>query len=137
MAKYTYILSDQQGVKEQGVIRAGSVEDAQAKLAETGKIVISIIKEKSGFFSLAGKPKLKLADKLLFIRNLNTMIKVGVTITEALELIIEQTVNKANKRMFEDISSTGDHLGIMRNGQSSAFPYRYPNFIVCLHLVDL
>lgn len=59
------------------------------------------------FFELA--PRVKLKDKLVFFRQLSTMISAGVTISRSMEILVEQTVNKRFKRViariFDRVSS--------------------------------
>ena len=43
--------------------------------------------------------------------------------------------NRYLERLLEDAEWRHD-LGLARNSQSSVFPYNYPAFIICLHLVD-
>lgn len=114
MPIFDYIVSDQRGKKEQGKINASNEQEALEKLKETGKIIISVTKEKESSFGVFGKPSMNMQEKMLFVKNLSTMIKVGVTVTEALEIMIDQTKKTAHKKMF------GSMLEMIRNGQTLA-----------------
>lgn len=105
MAKYNYVLSDQGGKKTKGVISAPSKTAAMEKLKSTGSLVISCseISKKASFTLFKTKPKLKLADKMLFINSLSIMIKIGITLTEAFQIIIYQSTKPRTKKMFENI----------------------------------
>ena len=59
-------------------------------------------------------PKVKLKDKLVFFRQLSTMISAGVPIIGSLEILVQQTQNKRFKRVLKSILdrvSSGIPLG--------------------------
>jgi len=56
------------------------------------------------FFSLS--PRIKLKDKLVFFKQLSTMLSAGVTISRSLEILVEQTNNKRFKRIISNAFSS-------------------------------
>lgn len=60
-------------------------------------------------------PKIKLKDKLVFFRQLSTMISAGVPIIGSLEILVQQTQNKRFKRVLKSVLdrvSAGIPLGV-------------------------
>ncbi len=112
MPKYNYILSNSVGVKTRGFIVASNPEAVKLKLQEEGQIIISIIEEQKLHTFFWKKPGLSFVEIMMFVRQLGTMIKVGVPIMEALEIIISQTREKKNRKMYENI------LGMIQSGQT-------------------
>lgn len=112
MPKYHYNATTQSGLKKEGTLIAASLDSAKDKLKEDHLIIISLLEEKKFITHFWEKPALSFQEKMLFTRHMATMIKTGVTITESLEIIANQTKNKNNKKMFETI------LDMLRNGQN-------------------
>lgn len=112
MPKYNYILSDERGVKTKGSMIVSNPEMVKLKLQEEGKIIISINEEQKLQKFFWARPKLSFMEKIMFLKELGTMIKVGVPILEALEIIISQTREKNNRKMYENM------LGMIQSGQT-------------------
>jgi len=55
----------------------------------------------SGFFDLS--PKIRLKDKLVFFKQLSTMISAGVTVSRAIEILMQQTQNKRFRKVIAQI----------------------------------
>lgn len=104
MKRFYYTVTNKSGAREKGSMNAASKNDATIKLQEKGFVVISVreeVKKKEWFWE---RPKLSFKDKLMFTKHLATMIRVGISITEALKILIEQTRQPNNKKMYENIS---------------------------------
>lgn len=113
MPKFAYVLTSNTGKHEEGELVAQNRGIAIRKLQTEGKIILScteITKSKREWFW--DKPSLSFEDKMLFTKNLAAMIKAGITIPESFEIFIDQTSNKATKKMFENI------LIAIKNGQT-------------------
>ena len=117
---------DSKGKKTSGIIDADSERDARAKCKKTGQLVTSITLTKGGkkVKEKKEKKKSKFQKKLEaargrgegairgktrteevanFTRQLATLTKAGIPITEALRAIIEQTENKRLSILFRDL----------------------------------
>ena len=73
--------------------------------------------------------KVKLVDKALFVKHLSTMIKSGINLNEALEVIAEQTSSKKFSRVIFKIIDkvkTGQSLG----SALSSFPKEFDPFFI-------
>lgn len=113
MPKFAYVLSTTGGKKEEGEIIAETREIAIEKLKGEDNIILSCSQiEKSKHEWFWEKPNLSGEDLLMFTSYLSAMITAGITISEAFEIIISQTKEAANKKMFENITTA------MRNGQT-------------------
>lgn len=114
MPKYEYVISNSSGVKSEGFIFASNIQTAKEKLGKKSKIIISIREIKNGNVKFWEKPHLSFQDKMMFTKHMATMIKVGITITEALGILIDQTGNANNRKMYENI------LEMVESGQTLA-----------------
>ncbi len=112
MAKFKYIVSDQKGITRKGAILAPNEKDAATKLREEGNVVISVIEESKKREWFWEKPHLSFVEKIMFAKNMQTMMQVGITITEAMEIIRNQMKTQKNKKMFENIQ------GMLKSGQT-------------------
>ncbi|MBI4234884.1 type II secretion system F family protein [Candidatus Peregrinibacteria bacterium] len=112
MPKYNYLLSDIKGDKISGTIFAQSLELAKKKLSRSKKFILEIAEDKHSRLYFWQKPHLSLQEKMTFLKHLSTMIKVGITITEALKILIDQTSKKSVRAMYQSISD------MITNGQS-------------------
>ena len=82
-----------------------SLSTSGDKLGETGK-------ERGEFWDLS--PRIKLRDKLIFFRQLATMIAAGIPVTASLAILTEQTQNKRFRRVLTKVYkrvSAGTTLG--------------------------
>lgn len=129
MARYDYVLTSNSGVRTEGSIDASNLDAAQRKLAKKDKIILSITENKHTRSWFWQRPSLSLQDKMLFTKHMATMVKVGITITEGLEILISQTKEKNNKRMYENI------LEMVQSGQTlskslSNYDYIFPEVFI-------
>jgi len=60
-------------------------------------------KKEISFIAFFNRPHLSLDDKLFFASNLATLVGAGITLTESLQILIEQTTVPRAKAMFEDL----------------------------------
>jgi type IV pilus assembly protein PilC len=129
MPKYDYVLSDQSGFRTKGSILAGDIDMAKSKLSEDGNIIISIIENKKMTTYFWQRPSLKFQDKIMFVKHMATMLQVGITVAESLEILIDQTKEKNNRKMYENI------LDMVKTGQTlsnslRAYDYIFPEILV-------
>lgn len=138
MAKYKYTARDMYGVAKTGVIDAPSLAEAEDELVAKGLKDIKISpaeigakkeKKKGGFKLFGGKVKEK--DLAVFTRQLGAMISAGIGIADALEIIAQQTPNKALAdalfQVKEDVLS-----GTSLSKAMERFPKVFPGFLINL-----
>jgi type IV pilus assembly protein PilC len=66
-------------------------------------------------FSLGGN-KVKLSEKILFTKNLSGMLKAGLALSRALQVLSRQTKNKFLQKIIETLSETIDKGGTFSDG---------------------
>ncbi len=112
MRKFHYVITNEKGARKKGRIHASSKDDAVKKLQNKKFVIISVredVKKKQWFWQ---KPHLSFQDKMMFTKHLSTMIRVGISITEALKILMEQTKGRNNRKMYENI------LKMVESGQT-------------------
>lgn len=132
MPKYNYIIIDEKGSKNSGLLYAPNKSVAAEKLNKKNSILISLNEEKKSKVYFWQKPSLNFEEKMLFVKNLSTMIKVGITVTEALKIIIDQTRKNSQREMFENITemiNSGQTLSKSLKNYSYIFSDLFINMI--------
>lgn len=114
MPKYSYTLTDEKGKKQEGILDAPNKDAALQSLRSADKIVIALTEVRQTRKWWLGRPKMSMQEKMIFVKNLATMIEVGITVSESLGIIRDQTRNKNLQEMFSDI------LDMINSGQTLA-----------------
>jgi type IV pilus assembly protein PilC len=99
MARFKYSGRDKRGKKE-GTVTADSRREAMAKLKEDGIRVIEMTEVPETLLTMEltiGNP-VKLQHFVIYLRQFATLIKAGVTVVEATEILAIQTESKALKK---------------------------------------
>ncbi|MDM5330835.1 type II secretion system F family protein [Neobacillus sp. CF12] len=99
MARFKYSGRDKRGKKE-GQVTAASRREAMAKLKEEGIRVIEMTEVPETLLTMEltiGNP-VKLQHFVIYLRQFATLIKAGVTVVEATEILAVQTESKALKK---------------------------------------
>lgn len=123
MPNFHYTLSSISGTRQEGELSASNREAALQKLRKKNKIIISLEELKKTREWFWKKPKLSLEEKLLFTSYLATMVKVGITIKEALHIIMSQTKKEKNREMYKKM------IEMIQNGQSLALSLKQYDFV--------
>ncbi|MBQ9171490.1 type II secretion system F family protein [Candidatus Saccharibacteria bacterium] len=84
-----------------GNIQAENEQTAGRLLIEQGFTPLQIVEEGGGIFG--GKERIKNKDRVMFTRQLSTLIGAGLPLATSLRTVIEQTENKAMKSIAEEI----------------------------------
>lgn len=122
MKRFDYIASNNEGVHKKGTINATNIEEATDKLRADFDIIISVLEKPKRELNLFSAPHFSMEDKMMFTKHMATMIKVGITIAEALEIMADQAIKVNNRRMYENL------IERIKAGQSLAQSLReYPN----------
>jgi type II secretory pathway component PulF len=124
MALYSYQAFSREGKKMSGTIDASTLAAARDQLAKMGvypiKITVVVEGERFSLASLVRR-SVSMKEKILFAKQLATLLRSGIPLLEAFELIIDQFEG----RMRSILVSIKDGL---REGQSLAQGLaRYPN----------
>lgn len=105
MTEYIYTAITKDGKKESSSILAPSLAVAGHLLKEQG-LLPTDIKEKSkdSFLDiLSNFSTISLAEKIGFVENLSIMLKAGIAVTRALQILSRQTKNARFKKILLDI----------------------------------
>lgn len=139
MAVFNYTARDAKGAITKGDLYASDRQTAAASLIDR-KLVPILIKEaktsqRSGRFILTRfiKPhKVKLQDKVVFSRQLATMVNAGVPIVSALNILEAQTSSKTLKAVLADLAKQvqgGASLSKAMSDHPNAFNPVYVNMV--------
>ena len=112
--KFSYTAIDVAGKTKKGITEAASLKQATQLLLDEGLYIKKIAprgKLKTGFhdFSIG---HVSLMEKVLLVKHLWTMIKSGINLNEALEVIIGQTTSKKFNQIMTKV------LNKVKSGQS-------------------
>jgi type II secretory pathway component PulF len=112
MALYHYQAFKRDGSRAQGTIDATSVQEVRNKLSRLGLFPVEIIRarEEQGisiFQTIVSffQPKITVKDVIFFTKQLAVLLKAGVPLLQAMELLIEQTEKKL-QRIVIDLKDT-------------------------------
>lgn len=104
MARFKYTGRDRRG-KRQGTINAASKREALLKLKDDGIRVIDMNEVAETFWTkdlVIGRP-VKLQHFVIFLRQFATLLKAGVTVVDATNILAAQTESKHLKKALADI----------------------------------
>lgn len=110
MAAYEYIALDARGKQKKGVLEADSVRQIRQLLRDQGLVPLEVDtareQRSTGGFSLANfGRRLGALDRVLFTRQLATLIAAGLPIEEALQAIAQQTEKQSMRSLVMAIRS--------------------------------
>lgn len=134
MPGYVYRAIGPDGKEKKGNVTATNIEQANSKLRAEGLIVTRLDEENALnkdiniSFGSAIKPR----DYSVFCRQFVAILKAGVSVINALQMMSEQTENKALKSatigLVDDLGKGETLSGAMRK-QKSAFPSIFVNLV--------
>ncbi|MEW6482763.1 MAG: type II secretion system inner membrane protein GspF [bacterium] len=109
MAVFNYKAKDARGAPVSGKIEAANLKEALAKLRGQGLRVLSTEQQKGGLAieGLLGKINILarpgLGDKVIFSRQLSTLINAGIPVVQCLNILIEQVKKKSFQKILTDV----------------------------------
>lgn len=98
MPKFTYIATSRSGQKSTGEVEAETRDEVANSLHQQGLVVVSIDEnlaldlDSLMNIQIGGVP---LAERVIFAKQLSTMIAAGLPLIQALNIMVQQTENKA------------------------------------------
>ena len=103
MAVFNYKVVDRDGKNKKGTIEAPNRDGAEKKLKSEGYSVMSLTEQSSPLGDIGlFKKKVKSRDLGVFCKQFSAVIKAGVTIISALELMGDQIENKTLRKAIQD-----------------------------------
>lgn len=129
MPRFSYTAIDTNGTSIEGVTKGDTIGEARTHILELNLYPVKIT-EKRGLleFELT-KVKVKKKELMHFTRQLAVFVKAGIPLTEAMEVIGDETSDVALQRtittMVEDLRNGGT-----LSGAASKHPEAFPNYYV-------
>ena len=102
MAVFNYKVVDRDGKNKKGTIEAPNRDGAEKKLKSEGYSIMSLTEQSSPLVNIGFKKKVKSRDLGVFCKQFSAVIKAGVTIISALELMGDQIENKTLRKAIAD-----------------------------------
>lgn len=102
MAVFNYKVVDRDGKNKKGTIEAPNRDGAEKKLKSEGYSIMSLTEQSSPLGNIGFKKKVKSRDLGVFCKQFSAVIKAGVTIISALELMGDQIENKTLRKAIQD-----------------------------------
>lgn len=125
MAVFNYKVVDKNGKNKKGTIEAPSRDGAEKKLKADGYAIMSLTEQNSPFSGGLIKKKVKSKDLAVFCKQFSAVIRAGVTIISALELMGDQIENKTLQRAVMDAKTYVEKGGTLADAlrvNSEVFP---------------
>jgi len=120
---FKYRVKDEKGRYRSGRAAAGNPAAVRRLLEGKGYSIVSIVEEKS-IWSRVSFGKVSAKDRSIMYRELATMLKAGVAITQAID-IVSETPNKKLRKILQEIHRSlenGFALSVAMAGQPKTFP---------------
>ncbi|MBP6857928.1 MAG: type II secretion system F family protein [Candidatus Pacebacteria bacterium] len=119
--KFSYKARNANNTASEGVIEARDKVEAINELRNKGLTPIFINQSSGGLLGKLnsisfGAGNIKLSEKILMTKNLSGMLKAGLSISRALQVLSKQTRNKYFKQIIEDLSETINKGGTFSDG---------------------
>lgn len=136
MPLYSYTAVSLKGEKTSERQNAKDEKELAKNLYDQGLVLVSVRDEEqkkglSAPLSFGNLFGVSLKDKLMFIRNLKVMVSAGVPLPRALEVLSEQTSNKAFHKAIEEIKER-IMKGSMLSEAMQAYPKIFPDLFVSM-----
>ncbi len=120
--KFSYRAKSNTGTLTTGVVVARDRVEAINSIRELGATPLFVTQKSSMSFNIKigsisfGGGSVKLNEKILFTKNLSGMLKAGLSLSRALQVLSRQTKNKYLKKIIETLSETIDKGGTFSDG---------------------
>lgn len=133
MPEFKYKARDSRGGGVEGLLEAENEKAIITNLRSKGLVIIKLElqKKKKSIFG-PGKKKIKLADTVVFARQLSTMVNAGLPLVQSLHILTEQMDNPSFKVILRDIEQkveTGSNLSDAMGKYSTIFSDLFVNLV--------
>ncbi|MBU0671104.1 MAG: type II secretion system F family protein [Patescibacteria group bacterium] len=137
---YIYTASSKKGDIKKGAVQAASKEEAKKMVEEEGLMPITIhakgektelqAKEKKGINISLSFGRVSTVEKVLFAKNMAVMIKAGLSLKEALEVVYDQAKGKFKKVLGEIIGNVEAGKNLAESMEK--YPKIFPNYFTSI-----
>jgi len=128
MPRFAYAAIDATGASVEGVTKADTIGDARAALLDLNLYPVKIQEKRGALDFELTKEKVKKKELMHFTRQLAVFVKAGIPITEAMQIIGDETEDVALQRtitMMVDDLRNGGTLSEVAGKHPEAFPAYY------------
>ena len=128
MPRFAYAAIDATGASVEGVTKADTIGDARAGLLDQNLYPVKISEKRGALDFELTKEKVKKKELMHFTRQLAVFVKAGIPITEAMQIIGDETEDVALQRtitMMVDDLRNGGTLSEVAGKHPEAFPNYY------------
>jgi type IV pilus assembly protein PilC len=129
MPKFAYAAIDASGSSVEGLTKADTVGEARAQLLGQNLYPVKIEEKRGKLQFELTTVKVKKKELMMFTRQLAVFVKAGIPITEAMEVIGDETVDVALQRtiteMVEDLRNGGT-----LSGAAAKHPEAFPTYYI-------
>jgi type IV pilus assembly protein PilC len=128
MPRFAYAAIDATGASVEGVTKADTLGDARAALLDQNLYPVKISEKRGALDFELTKTKVKKKELMHFTRQLAVFVKAGIPITEAMQIIGDETEDVALQRtitMMVDDLRNGGTLSEVAGKHPEAFPAYY------------
>jgi len=128
MPRFAYAAIDATGASVEGVTKADTIGDARAGLLDQNLYPVKIQEKRGALDFELTKEKVKKKELMHFTRQLAVFVKAGIPITEAMQIIGDETEDVALQRtitMMVDDLRNGGTLSEVAAKHPEAFPNYY------------
>ncbi|MBB5174397.1 type II secretion system F family protein [Texcoconibacillus texcoconensis] len=133
MPTFYYEGRNRYGKRVKGKQKAQSEQDARDLLKENKVIVMQLKELDSWLYKEVNVARsVKAKDFIVYLRQFSTLLKAGVTIVDANDILAEQTESKALKRVLRDVSEelrAGNRLSEAAEKHPRVFPTMFTNMM--------
>jgi type IV pilus assembly protein PilC len=128
MPRFAYAAIDANGTSVEGVTKASTIGEARAHLVNKSLYPVKIEEKRGKLASIElTQEKVKKKELMHFTRQLAVFVKAGIPLTEAMEIIGDETTDAALQRciahMVEEIRNGGT-----LSGAAAKHPEAFPNY---------
>lgn len=127
MPKFAYAAIDTAGATVEGVHKADTIGDARSALIEKNLYPVRIEEKRSSFNIELSQAKVKKKELMHFTRQLAVFVKAGIPITEALEIIGDETADVALQRTIVSMVEALRNGGTLSDA-AREHPEAFPNY---------
>ena len=127
MPTYNYIAKNIKGEKKEGMLEAKDKHSLAKVLREEGYILTLVEEEqkkerkKFSLNQLNPFAKVSLIEKVLFVRHLGVMVKAGVSLPKALDILVLQTKNEKFSKIISEVGKNVNQ-GLSLSDSLSKYP---------------
>ncbi len=131
MPKYSYTARNEEGLEKKGEILVSSKKELAHILREQGLLLtFAEAEEKKSKFKIFSE-KISTVEKIMLTRNLFLMIKAGLSIVRALDILAKQTNKNGFRRIITDIKKKIEK-GSMFADSLGAYPKIFSPFYISM-----